>query len=112
MTWPSSARSWSCAIGFPRRAGSSAVVLNVFMSPPRPWRDRKEDEERPSQRHPPGRVEPPEVGTAARLGPEVVPSPTALVGRVDFVFTVPAGVVVVFDDPGMPGLGRRGPWRA
>src|SRR5215217_506470 len=112
MTWPSSARSWSCAIGCPRRAGSLAVVLNVFMSPPRPWRDRKEDEQRPSQRHPPGRVEPPEVGTAARLRPEVVPAPTALIGRLGFVFTVPAGWVVGFDDPGIPGLGWWSPWRA
>src|SRR5215217_5534134 len=112
MTWPSSARAWSCAIGCPRRAGSLAVVSNVFMSSPRPWRDRKEDEERPSQRHPPGRVEPPEVGAAAGLGPEVVPAPTAIFGGGDLVFTVGAGLFVVFDDPSVSGSGLLRPWCA
>src|SRR5215207_9175909 len=97
MTWPSSARAWSCAIGNPWRAGWSAVVLSALMSPPRPRGDREDDQQRPSQHHPPGRVEAPEVGGAARLGPEVVPAPLLALGGIDLVFTIRTGEVLILE---------------
>src|SRR3954468_20878767 len=97
MTWPSSARAWSCPIGCARRAGSLAAVLSVLMSPPRPRRNREGDQQRPSQHHPPGRVEAPEVGGAAGLRPEVVPAPSAVVGGVDLNFIL-ADRIVGLDD--------------
>src|SRR5215204_6257545 len=97
MTWPSSARAWSCAIGSPWRAGWSAVVLSALMSPPRPRRNREGDEEGPSQHHPPGRVEAPEVGGAARLRPEVVPAPLLALGGIDLVFTIRTGEVLILE---------------
>src|SRR4051794_9634345 len=108
MTWPSSARAWSCAIGSPWRAGSAAVVLSALMSPPRPWRKREDDQQGPSEHHPPGRVEAPEVGGAARLGPEVVPAPSLSRGGIDFVFTVRTGYVVGLDHRSFTGSGVRG----
>src|SRR4051812_43979596 len=98
MTWPSSARAWSCAIARPGSAGWSAVALSVLMSPPRPRRDREEDQEGPSQHHPPGGVEAPEVGGAAWLGPEVVPAPSLAAREVDPFFTIRTGQVVGRDD--------------
>ena len=89
------------------RAGSSLVVLKALMSPPGPRRNREDDQERPSQRHPPCRVEAPEVGAPAGLGPEVVPAPFAVVGGVDLVVTIRTGQVMGFADPGIPGLGLR-----
>src|SRR5215207_8226742 len=97
MTWPSSARAWSCAIGNPWRAGWSAVVLSALMSPPRPRGDREGDQQRPSQHHPPGRVEAPEVGGAAGLRPEVVPASSLALGGIDLVFTIRTGSVLVVD---------------
>src|SRR3954452_14271257 len=107
MTWPSSARAWSCAIARPGRAGWSAVVLSALMSPPRPRRKREDDQQGPSQHHPPGGVEAPEVGGAARLGPEVVPAPPLAHAGVDLVFTIRTGQVVGGDDPSFPGSGVR-----
>src|SRR4051794_7334212 len=107
MTWPSSARAWSCAIGSPWRAGSAAVVLSALMSPPRPWRKREDDQQGPSQHHPPGRVEAPEVGGAPRLGPEVVPAPSLSHGRIDLIFTIRAGPVGGLNDRSFAGSGVR-----
>src|SRR5687768_3686592 len=98
MTWPSSARAWSCATGRPGSAGWGAVVLSALMSPPRPRRKREDDQQGPSQHHPPGGVEAPEVGGAVGLGPEVVPAPSLPLGGVDFFFTIRAGSVVGRDD--------------
>src|SRR4051812_23326213 len=94
MTWPSSALAWSCAIARTGRAGPSAVVLSALMSPPRPRRDREDDQQGPSQHHPPRRVEAPEVGGAAGLGPEVVPAPSLALCGVDPFFTARTGQVV------------------
>src|SRR5215204_4601651 len=91
MTRPSSARASSCAVGRPASVGWSAVVLSALMSPPRPRRDGEDDQQGPSQHHPPGRVEAPEVGGAARPGPEVVPAPSRSLGGIDLVFTIGAG---------------------
>src|SRR5215212_11505968 len=88
MTRPSSARASSCAVGRPASVGWSTVVLSALISPPRPRRNREDDQQRPSQHHPPGRVEAPEVGGAARLGPEVVPAPSPSLGGIDLVFTI------------------------
>src|SRR4051795_3883036 len=106
MTRPSSARASSCAVGRPASVGWSAVVLSALMSPPRPGRNREGDQQRPSQHHPPGRVEAPEVGGAARLGPEVVPAPLLALGGIDLVLTIGTGEVLVID-PGIGGSGRR-----
>src|SRR4051794_23114674 len=108
MTWPSSARAWSCAIGSPWTAGWAAVVLSALMSPPRPRGDREDDQEGPAQHHPPGGVEAPEVGGAAGLGPEVVPAPSLALGGVALVFTIRTGQVVGGDDRSFPGSGVRG----
>src|SRR5688500_14252061 len=107
MTWPSSARAWSCAIGPAGRAGVSVVVLSALMSPPRPRRNREDGQQRPSQRHPRGRVEAPEVGGAARLGPQVVPAPSRALGGIDLVFTIRTGSVLVID-PSIGGWRGRG----
>src|SRR3954466_11314938 len=106
MTWPSSARARSCAIGRPGSAGWSAVALSALMSPPRPRGDREDDQQRASQHHPPGRVEAPEVGGAAGLGPEVVPAPSLSLGGVDLVFTIRTGTVLVID-PSIGGASGR-----
>src|SRR5215216_6603230 len=103
MTWPSSARAWSRAIGRTGRAGWSGMVLSALMSPPRPRRNRKDNQQRPSQHHPPRGVEAPEVGTAGGLGPEVVPAPSLALGGVDPFFTVRTGQVVGRDDRSFPG---------
>src|SRR3954451_18302173 len=97
MTCPSSARAPSCAVGRPARARWSAVVLSALMSPPRPRRNREGDQQRPSQHHPPGRVEAPEVGGAARLGPEVVPAPLLALGGIDLVFTIRTGEILILE---------------
>src|SRR5687768_1612752 len=97
MTRPSSARAWSCAVGRTASVGWSAVVLSALMSPPRPRRNREGDQQRPSQHHPPGRVEAPEVGRAARLGPEVIPAPFLARDGIDLVFTIRTGAVRAID---------------
>src|SRR5688572_1601424 len=107
MTWPSSAWAWSCAIGSPCGAGWSALVLSALMSPPRPRRNRDDDQQRPSQHHPPGRVEAPEVGGAAGLGPEVVPASSLVLGGIGFVFTIRTGSVLVIDPSIGGSYGRR-----
>src|SRR5215208_5956488 len=80
----------SCAIRYAVRP-AAAGILSALMSPPRPRRDREEDQEGPSQHHPPGGVEAPEVGGATGLGPEVVPAPSLALGGVDPFFTVRTG---------------------
>src|SRR3954447_14328596 len=97
MTWPSSTRAPSCADARRASVGWSAVVLSALMSPPRPRRNRERDQQRPSQHHPPGRVEAPEVGGAAGLGPEVVPAPLVALGGIDLVFTIRTGDVLIFE---------------
>src|SRR3954463_11311858 len=108
MTWPSSARAWSCAMGRTGSAGSPGMVLSALMSPPRPRRDREDDQQRPSQHHPPGRVEAPEVGGASRLGPQVVPAPSLSPGGIDLVFTVWTRYVGGSDHRSLAGSGVRG----
>src|SRR3954452_1495609 len=108
MTWPSSARAWSCAIARPGRAGWSAVVLSVLMSPPRPRRKREDDQQGPSQHHPPRGVEAPEVRGSAWLGPEVVPAPSLALGGAGPFFTIRTGQVVGRDDRSFSGWGVRG----
>src|SRR3954453_5725957 len=108
MTCPSSARAPSCAVGRPARARWSAVVLSALMSPPRPRRDREDDQQRPSQHHPPGRVEAPEVGGVSRLGPQVVPAPSLSLGGIDLVFTVWTRYVGGSDHRSLAGSGVRG----
>src|SRR4051794_21148558 len=72
-----------------RMEGTSAAVLIELMSPlPRERRDDQDDDNQPPHRHPPRGVEAHEVGTAARLGPEVVPAPSAASGGFHAVFTV------------------------
>src|SRR3954454_23855872 len=97
MTWPSSARASSCAVGRPASVGWSTVVLSALMSPPRPRSNREDDQQRPSQHHPPGRVEAPEVGGATGLGPEVVPAPSLALGGIDLVFTIRTCSILVID---------------
>src|SRR5215211_9372042 len=97
MTWPSSARASSCAVGRPASVGWAAGVLSALMSPPRPWRNREDDKQRPSQHHPPGRVEAPQVGGAARLGPEVIPPPLLARDGIDLVFTIRTGGVLILE---------------
>jgi hypothetical protein len=103
---PSSARAWSCAIGCPRSASSPAVVLNALMSPPWPRRQCKDDQQGPSQRHPPGRVEAQKSmrrrGLGRRWYQRRPPS------SIDLVLTIRTGKVVVADDPRIPGPGLRG----
>src|SRR5918998_3081890 len=106
MTWPSSARAWSCAIGRPGSAGWSAVVSSALMSPPRPRRKREDDQQRPSQRHPPRRVEAPEIGGAARLGPEVIPASLMALGGTDLVFAIRTGSVLAIDQSIAGSRGR------
>src|SRR3954454_4479132 len=89
-------------------AGSPGMVLSAFMSPPRPRRDREEDQKGPSQHHPPRRVEAPEVRGPAGLRPEVVPAAFAAVGRIDRVSTIRTGQVVGRDDRSFPDWGVRG----
>src|SRR5215208_6151165 len=102
MTWPSSARVSSCAVGRAASVGWSAVVLSVLMSLPGPRRNREGDQQRPCQHHPPGRVEAPEVGAPARLGPEVVPAPLLAFGGIDLVFTIRTGEVLILE----PSIGQ------
>src|SRR5919112_764398 len=97
MTWPSRARAWSCAIGRPASVGWSAVVLSALMSPPRPRRNREEDQQGPSEHHPPGRVEAPEVGGAAGLGPEGVPASSLALGGIALVLTIRTSSDLVVD---------------
>src|ERR671916_2907875 len=106
MTWPSSARAWSCAVGRPASVGWSAVVLSALMSPPRPRRNREGDEQWPSQRHPPRRVEAPEIGGAARLGPEVIPASLLALGGTDLVFAIRTGSVLAIDQSIAGSRGR------
>src|SRR4051812_16903554 len=91
ITWPSSARERSRAIGSPRRAGVSVVVLGALMSPPRPRRKRDDDQAgaipAPStrwSRSPRGRW-------GGGLGPEVVLAPSPALRGVDPLFTVRTG---------------------
>src|SRR5688572_13660049 len=107
MTLPSSARASSCAVGRPASVGWSTVVLSALMSPPRPRSNREDDQQRPSQHHPPGGVEAPEVGGTAGLGPEVVPAPLPALGGIDLVFTIRTGLVRVID-PSVGGWCGRG----
>jgi hypothetical protein len=76
----------------------------VLISPP-PWERGGDHEDRddPHDRHPPCGVEAHEVAAAGRLGPEVVPAPSAAVAGVDFVFIVPTGDAVVVDDRSIVG---------
>src|SRR4051812_37590864 len=106
MTRPSSASGLVVCVGRPASVGCSTVVLSALMSPPRPRRNREDDQEGPSQHHPPGRVEAPEVGGAAGLGPEVVPAPLVALGGIDLVFTIRTGEVLIFE-PSIGG-GRGG----
>jgi hypothetical protein len=79
------------------------------MSPPPGERiDSQEDHDEPHHRHPPCGVESHEVAAAARLGPEVVPAPSAAVAGVGFAFIVPTGDAVLFDDASIVGTALRG----
>src|SRR3954464_6177717 len=103
MTWPSSSCARSPAIAPPASAGVSEVVLSALISPPPREREGDHDEEdNPSQRHPPCGVEPHEVGAAARLGLKVVPAPSTG-AVVDVVFTRRIGAAVCFGDPDIAG---------
>jgi hypothetical protein len=76
--------------------------------PPREREDEQEDHDDPAQCHPDCGVESHEVGAAARLRPNVVPAPSAVVDGFDLVFAVRTGLVLLFDDPGIRATAWRG----
>src|SRR3954449_5895654 len=82
--------------------------MELMSPPPRVRRDDQDDDDEPSHRHPPCGAEAHEVAAAARLGPDVVPAPSAAVAGVGFAFIVPTGDAVLFDDPSIVGTALRG----
>src|SRR3954447_12223590 len=77
--------------------------MELMSPPPRVRGENQDDDDGPSHRHPPCGVEAHDVAAAARLGPEVVPAPSAAVAGVGFAFIVPTGDAVLFDDPNIVG---------
>ena len=69
-------------------------------------RDGQDDDDEQHHHHPQHGVESHEVGAAARLRPEVVPAPSAVIGGFDLVFTVWTGDVVPFCGPSIHGTLR------
>src|SRR5215212_9835221 len=63
---------------YPRVPPKSSRKTRKTPLPPGPRRESHENEH-PAHRHPPGGVEAHDVGAPARLGPEVVPAPAAVV---------------------------------
>src|SRR3954471_4423060 len=103
MTCPSSSCARSRVIGAPANAGEGEVALSALISPPPREREGDHDEQdNPSQRHPPCGVEPHEVGAAARLRLKVVPAPSTA-AAVDVVFALRIGAVVRFGDLDLAG---------